>query len=65
MSFVDTEEQTALRRAVAELGAKYGSGWFSERARKGDVKARLAGVAAIEAVDDHTVDVVTANPSRC
>jgi peptide/nickel transport system substrate-binding protein len=34
----------------------------AERARKGDVKARLAGVDAIEKVDDHTVDVVTATP---
>jgi peptide/nickel transport system substrate-binding protein len=34
----------------------------AERARKGDVKARLAGVDAIEKVDDYTVDVVTAKP---
>jgi alkylation response protein AidB-like acyl-CoA dehydrogenase len=41
MSFTDTEEQVALRAAVAELGRKYGSGWFSDRARAGEPVTEL------------------------
>ena len=41
MSFVDTEEQAALRAAVAELGTKYGSGWFADRARRGEPVTEL------------------------
>jgi alkylation response protein AidB-like acyl-CoA dehydrogenase len=41
MSFVDTEEQAALRAAVAELGRKYGYGWFAERARAGEPVTEL------------------------
>lgn len=36
MSFVDTEERQALRKAVAELGQKYGYGYFTAKARAGE-----------------------------
>lgn len=35
MSFVETDERRALRRAVGELGKKYGYAYFNERARSG------------------------------
>lgn len=41
MSFTDTEEQAALRKAVAELGKKYGDGYFSEHARAGEPVTEL------------------------
>ena len=33
MNFVEPEERTALRKAVAELGAKYGHEYYSKKAR--------------------------------
>jgi alkylation response protein AidB-like acyl-CoA dehydrogenase len=35
MSFVETEERRALRAAVAELGAKYGTSYYIEKAKTG------------------------------
>ncbi|MFG1624414.1 acyl-CoA dehydrogenase family protein [Kribbella sp. NPDC049227] len=35
MSFVESEERRALRKAVGELGKKYGYGWFNQQARTG------------------------------
>ncbi|MGC4958035.1 acyl-CoA dehydrogenase family protein [Actinomadura citrea] len=35
MSFVETEERRALRAAVAELGGKYGSSYYVEKAKSG------------------------------
>ncbi|WP_433164129.1 acyl-CoA dehydrogenase family protein [Kribbella sp. CA-247076] len=35
MSFVETEERQALRRAVGDLGKKYGYTWFNQQARSG------------------------------
>ncbi|MCW2919010.1 MAG: acyl-CoA dehydrogenase [Actinomycetia bacterium] len=35
MSFVETEERQALRAAVAELGAKYGTSYYIEKAKTG------------------------------
>ncbi|WUI03646.1 acyl-CoA dehydrogenase family protein [Spirillospora sp. NBC_00431] len=35
MSFVETEERRALRAAAAELGAKYGSAYYIEKAKAG------------------------------
>ncbi|WP_406049639.1 acyl-CoA dehydrogenase family protein [Kribbella sp. NBC_00889] len=35
MSFVESEERQALRKAVGELGKKYGYGWFNQQARTG------------------------------
>jgi len=33
MSFIESEERQALRRAVSELGKKYGYAWFNQQAR--------------------------------
>jgi alkylation response protein AidB-like acyl-CoA dehydrogenase len=35
MSFIETEERRALRKAVSELGKKYGYNWFNQQARTG------------------------------
>ncbi|MEV0796412.1 acyl-CoA dehydrogenase family protein [Kribbella sp. NPDC050281] len=35
MSFVESEERQALRKAVGELGKKYGYSWFNRQARTG------------------------------
>ena len=35
MNFTETDEQVALRAAVAELGRKYGYGYFTRQARNG------------------------------
>jgi len=35
MSFVESEERQALRKAVGELGKKYGYDWFNQQARTG------------------------------
>ncbi|TCC56947.1 acyl-CoA dehydrogenase family protein [Kribbella pittospori] len=35
MSFVESEERQALRKAVGELGKKYGYTWFNQQARTG------------------------------
>ena len=35
MSFVESEERQALRKAVGELGKKYGYEWFNQQARSG------------------------------
>lgn len=35
MSFVESEERQALRKAVGELGKKYGYEWFNRQARSG------------------------------
>ena len=35
MNFTETDEQTALRAAVAELGAKYGYTYFTNKAEAG------------------------------
>jgi alkylation response protein AidB-like acyl-CoA dehydrogenase len=35
MSFVESDERQALRKAVAELGTKYGYEWFTRQARTG------------------------------
>jgi alkylation response protein AidB-like acyl-CoA dehydrogenase len=35
MSFIETEERQALRKAVGELGKKYGYSWFNHQARTG------------------------------
>ncbi|WP_405070252.1 acyl-CoA dehydrogenase family protein [Kribbella sp. NBC_01510] len=35
MSFTESEERQALRKAVRELGKKYGYAWFNQQARSG------------------------------
>ena len=35
MSFIESEERQALRKAVRELGKKYGYDWFNQQARSG------------------------------
>ncbi|MEV5960802.1 acyl-CoA dehydrogenase family protein [Kribbella sp. NPDC051952] len=35
MSFIESEERQALRKAVGELGKKYGYAWFNQQARSG------------------------------
>jgi alkylation response protein AidB-like acyl-CoA dehydrogenase len=35
MSFIESEERLALRKAVGELGKKYGYNWFNHQARTG------------------------------
>ena len=35
MSFIESEERQALRKAVRELGKKYGYAWFNQQARSG------------------------------
>ncbi|TDD29912.1 acyl-CoA dehydrogenase family protein [Kribbella turkmenica] len=35
MSFIESEERRALRKAVGELGKKYGYAWFNQQARTG------------------------------
>jgi alkylation response protein AidB-like acyl-CoA dehydrogenase len=35
MSFIESEERRALRKAVGELGKKYGYDWFNQQARSG------------------------------
>jgi alkylation response protein AidB-like acyl-CoA dehydrogenase len=35
MSFIESEERQALRKAVGELGKKYGYAWFNHQARTG------------------------------
>ena len=35
MNFTETDEQRALRAAVADLGARYGYGYFLRQARSG------------------------------
>ncbi len=35
MSFIESEERQALRKAVGELGKKYGYDWFNHQARTG------------------------------
>jgi alkylation response protein AidB-like acyl-CoA dehydrogenase len=35
MSFIESEERRALRKAVGELGKKYGYDWFNRQARTG------------------------------
>jgi alkylation response protein AidB-like acyl-CoA dehydrogenase len=35
MSFIESEERQALRKAVGELGKKYGYSWFNHQARTG------------------------------
>ncbi|MEI8407019.1 MULTISPECIES: acyl-CoA dehydrogenase family protein [unclassified Kribbella] len=35
MSFIESEERQALRKAVGELGKKYGYDWFNRQARTG------------------------------
>ncbi|HEX7307677.1 acyl-CoA dehydrogenase family protein [Lentzea sp.] len=41
MSFVESEERIALRKAVAEFGAKYGSEYFTAKARAGEKTTEL------------------------
>ncbi|MFD4639153.1 acyl-CoA dehydrogenase family protein [Lentzea sp. NPDC058436] len=41
MSFVESEERIALRRAVAEFGAKYGHEYFTAKARAGEKTTEL------------------------
>ncbi|MEU7477939.1 acyl-CoA dehydrogenase family protein [Lentzea sp. NPDC042327] len=41
MSFVESQERTALRRAVAELGGKYGTEYFVAKARAGEKTTEL------------------------
>ncbi|RJQ78822.1 acyl-CoA dehydrogenase [Pseudonocardiaceae bacterium YIM PH 21723] len=41
MSFVDTEEQAALRKAVSEFGKKYGGEYFLKKARAGEQLTEL------------------------
>ncbi|HUQ54158.1 acyl-CoA dehydrogenase family protein, partial [Lentzea sp.] len=41
MSFVESEERIALRRAVSEFGAKYGTGYFTAKARSGEKTTEL------------------------
>lgn len=41
MSFVESEERIALRRAVAEFGAKYGQDYFTAKARAGEKTTEL------------------------
>ncbi|SDP73349.1 acyl-CoA dehydrogenase family protein [Lentzea jiangxiensis] len=41
MSFVESEERIALRRAVAEFGAKYGHDYFTAKARAGEKTTEL------------------------
>src|SRR5262249_8825455 len=36
MSFVESEERIALRKAVADLGAKYGHEYYLKRAKAGE-----------------------------
>jgi alkylation response protein AidB-like acyl-CoA dehydrogenase len=35
VSFIESEERQALRKAVSELGKKYGYSWFNQQARSG------------------------------
>ena len=35
-AFTESEERQELRKQVARLAAKYGRGWFTERARAGE-----------------------------
>ncbi|MGY4771304.1 acyl-CoA dehydrogenase family protein [Kribbella sp. CWNU-51] len=35
MSYIESEERQALRKAVRELGKKYGYAWFNQQARSG------------------------------
>src|SRR4051794_6970587 len=41
MSFVESEERQALRKAVGELGKKYGYEWFDRQARSGGNTSEL------------------------
>ncbi|MGW6448355.1 acyl-CoA dehydrogenase family protein [Lentzea sp. NPDC055074] len=41
MSFVESEERIALRRAVSEFGAKYGHEYFTAKARAGEKTTEL------------------------
>lgn len=41
MSFVESEERRALRKAVGELGKKYGYEWFDRQARNGGDTSEL------------------------
>ncbi|GLY53354.1 acyl-CoA dehydrogenase family protein [Lentzea sp. NBRC 102530] len=41
MSFVESEERIALRKAVAEFGAKYGHDYFTAKARAGEKTTEL------------------------
>jgi alkylation response protein AidB-like acyl-CoA dehydrogenase len=41
MSFVESEERQALRKAVGELGKKYGYEWFDRQARSGGSTSEL------------------------
>jgi hypothetical protein len=41
VSFVESEERIALRKAVAELGAKYGTEYFVAKARSGEKTTEL------------------------
>ncbi|TDD48731.1 acyl-CoA dehydrogenase [Kribbella antibiotica] len=41
MSFVESEERQALRKAVSELGKKYGYEWFDRQARSGGDTSEL------------------------
>ena len=41
MSFVESEERIALRKAVADLGAKYGTEYFLAKARSGEKATEL------------------------
>ena len=41
MSFVESDERRALRAAVADLGAKYGSSYYVEKARSGQKTREL------------------------
>ncbi|WP_158893614.1 acyl-CoA dehydrogenase family protein [Amycolatopsis anabasis] len=41
MDFVETEERTALRKAVAELGKKYGPEYYTRKARAGEHTGEL------------------------
>ncbi len=41
MSYVESEERRALRAAVADLGAKYGPGYYLRKARSGEKTTEL------------------------
>ncbi|HEX8868347.1 MAG TPA: acyl-CoA dehydrogenase, partial [Lentzea sp.] len=41
MSFVESEERVALRKAVSELGAKYGNEYFLAKAKSGEKATEL------------------------
>ena len=41
MSFIETEEQQALRQAVAAMAANYGQDYYLEKARSGQHTTEL------------------------